>query len=107
MTHLPFRLTQGDCDEDSECQGSLVCFQREIGQGVPGCEGVSLAKTDYCVKNIYAQDRQNVNGGNYIFNSQSDSNGQSNSANGQESGASQRTLILGSGISFALLSLLA
>lgn len=27
---------QGECDRDSDCQGSLKCFQREHGETVPG-----------------------------------------------------------------------
>lgn len=41
---------EGDCDSDSDCQGSLVCFQRDAGQEVPGCNGISLSKSDFCVK---------------------------------------------------------
>jgi Trypsin len=28
---------QGDCDNDDDCQGDMVCFQRESSEWVPGC----------------------------------------------------------------------
>jgi len=28
---------EGDCDSDSDCAGSLQCFQREQREAVPGC----------------------------------------------------------------------
>jgi len=41
---------QGDCDSDEDCDGALVCFQREGGEDVPGCTGRTPAsKTDYCI----------------------------------------------------------
>ncbi|KAL7537594.1 hypothetical protein ACHAWF_005837 [Thalassiosira exigua] len=47
----PLDECEGDCDDDSECQGSLVCFQRSWGEPVPGCSGDDrIRKTDYCVR---------------------------------------------------------
>ncbi|KAL7544210.1 hypothetical protein ACHAWF_007590 [Thalassiosira exigua] len=47
----PLDECEGDCDDDSECQGSLVCFQRSSGEEVPGCTGDgSSKKTDYCIQ---------------------------------------------------------
>merc|ERR1719162_2506341 len=46
-------LCQGDCDNDSDCQGSLVCFQRHGNNyaTVPGCAGTPYADNeDYCVQ---------------------------------------------------------
>ncbi|HEY9708970.1 MAG TPA: hypothetical protein V6D48_12285 [Oculatellaceae cyanobacterium] len=46
-------LCEGDCDDDSDCQGNLVCYQRFTGrQPVPGCTGGELdnSKNDYCVE---------------------------------------------------------
>jgi len=49
--YLPLGECQGDCDEDEDCKGNLVCFQRDPGDPVPGCEGgeEAMSKTDYCV----------------------------------------------------------
>lgn len=65
--------------------------------GVPGCNGISLAKTDYCVKRIYASDRTDVGDNGYIFSSNSDSSGQQTSAaiEEEESAASER-IVFGS-----------
>jgi len=39
----------GDCDNDSDCQGDLVCYQSDASDGVvPGCSGVTSGTTDYC-----------------------------------------------------------
>jgi hypothetical protein len=45
---------QGDCDNDSECQAGLKCFNRDKKQPVPGCSGDkdSYAGTDFCYKPI-------------------------------------------------------
>jgi hypothetical protein len=40
---------EGDCDSDEDCGDGLICFQREHGDPVPGCPGVDLSKTDYCI----------------------------------------------------------
>ena len=44
---------EGDCDVDTDCFGSLVCFQREKDEykEVPGCAGGSTdgSRTDYCI----------------------------------------------------------
>ena len=42
----------GDCDDDSDCEGDLICFQRYYGnEDVPGCvwgedNGVALKASD-------------------------------------------------------------
>lgn len=41
---------QGDCDSDSDCRGSLVCFKRSGYESVPGCSGSGNSGTDYCIK---------------------------------------------------------
>jgi hypothetical protein len=48
---MPFVQCQGDCDDDSDCDGWLECFQREAPvMAVPGCAGVSGdSSTDYCI----------------------------------------------------------
>ena len=38
----------GDCDKDSDCEGSLKCFQRNALEAVPGCSGSGKSKWDYC-----------------------------------------------------------
>lgn len=38
----------GDCDEDSDCAGTLKCFQRDGRQAVPGCAGSGVPDFDYC-----------------------------------------------------------
>ncbi len=32
-------MCYGDCDEDSDCEGELICGQRDAGELVPGCSG--------------------------------------------------------------------
>ena len=47
----PLGLCQGDCDNDDECAGDLICHQREPFEPVPGCDGGKgeSGKTDYCI----------------------------------------------------------
>jgi hypothetical protein len=47
----PCTVCYGDCDEDSDCEGELICGQRDAGELVPGCSGGenSQSDTDYCV----------------------------------------------------------
>jgi hypothetical protein len=44
---------EGDCDEDKDCYGSLICFHREKGEykRVPGCLNGNKdgSRTDYCI----------------------------------------------------------
>lgn len=48
---FPLGLCEGDCDSDYECKGSLVCFQRDGREDVPGCLLGSqyLPGKDFCV----------------------------------------------------------
>jgi hypothetical protein len=46
----PLQECQGDCDDDDECAGDLICFQRDGTEVVPGCVGVPEEKVDYCIK---------------------------------------------------------
>jgi hypothetical protein len=40
---------EGDCDDDNDCQGELICFQREKGDPPPpGCDVRTESKTDFC-----------------------------------------------------------
>ena len=44
-------MCQGDCDSDSQCRGSMVCFHsHHAGNTVTGCEGKTLQIHDYCYK---------------------------------------------------------
>eukprot|EP00581_Thalassiosira_minuscula_P032884 CAMPEP_0183767252 /NCGR_PEP_ID=MMETSP0739-20130205/12077_1 /TAXON_ID=385413 /ORGANISM="Thalassiosira miniscula, Strain CCMP1093" /LENGTH=268 /DNA_ID=CAMNT_0026006141 /DNA_START=51 /DNA_END=857 /DNA_ORIENTATION=- len=45
---FPLKLCEGDCDNDSECDGELVCFNRNGRTPVPGCEGAGMRGKDYC-----------------------------------------------------------
>ena len=46
----PLKRCQGDCDNDDECEGDLVCYDQN-GMFVPGCEGQrERAIADYCVR---------------------------------------------------------
>jgi len=43
---------QGDCDNDSQCQPGLKCFQRDGKAAVPGCQGggdQDVSNYDYCI----------------------------------------------------------
>lgn len=41
---------EGDCDDDSDCQTGLKCFQRRWMKSVPGCLGKGEVRKDYCYK---------------------------------------------------------
>jgi len=42
-------LCEGDCDTNDDCIGSLVCFQRDGFEPVPGCFGPGSFTFDYCI----------------------------------------------------------
>lgn len=48
----PCGRCEGDCDNDDECDGELICFQKNDGEpgrdSVPGCKGEDLSRTDWC-----------------------------------------------------------
>jgi hypothetical protein len=46
----PCAVCQGDCDNDDECAGDLVCQQKAGPGSVPGCLGFDNSGTDFCVK---------------------------------------------------------
>jgi len=49
-TVFPLGRCLGDCDSSNECEGDLVCFQRDGGDPAPpGCVGSTEGATDYCV----------------------------------------------------------
>ena len=37
--NFPLGECEGDCDNDGDCAGDLVCFQRNGLESVPGCAG--------------------------------------------------------------------
>ena len=43
-----FGLCEGDCDEDTDCQGDLICQQRDNLEPIVGCIGEGRSTTDYC-----------------------------------------------------------
>lgn len=50
-TAFPLGLCEGDCDNDADCRGDLICYQREEAfQNVPGCRNGDRdpSKSDYC-----------------------------------------------------------
>jgi hypothetical protein len=49
---LPLGECEGDCDDDSQCEPGLICFQRSPNDSVPGCEGSERVSsdTDFCVR---------------------------------------------------------
>ena len=47
---FPLPECSGDCDNDSQCFGDLVCFKRNGTQSVPGCTGTGVSAKDYCHK---------------------------------------------------------
>jgi len=36
---FPLGLCTGDCDDNLDCEGGLICFERDGFEGVPGCTG--------------------------------------------------------------------
>jgi len=45
---FPLKACQGDCDNDDDCKGSLVCYHRDEIETVPGCLGLGISEVDYC-----------------------------------------------------------
>lgn len=51
LDNSSFACDSGDCDEDSQCEGNLKCYERKReGDEVPGCSGGGAAKSlsDFC-----------------------------------------------------------
>ena len=46
---FPLGLCQGECDKDCHCEGDLICYQRDAGHIIPGCDGVPTSRSDFCV----------------------------------------------------------
>jgi len=51
---FPLGLCEGECDTDEDCNGSLVCFHRDLDELaiVQGCSGGAKdeSRTDYCIE---------------------------------------------------------
>jgi hypothetical protein len=47
----PLGRCQGECDTNEDCEGDLICFQRDPGDPVPGCLGGEddTSKNDFCI----------------------------------------------------------
>ena len=50
----PFGRCAGDCDQDSDCRDSLICFQRSgiDNATIPGCIGTAEEDVDYCIEPV-------------------------------------------------------
>lgn len=48
----PLEACEGDCDNNQDCEGGLVCQQRDSHEAVFGCQGGSAdsSSQDYCVR---------------------------------------------------------
>lgn len=46
---FPLGICEGDCDTNKDCQDGLVCYQRDEGMPVPGCDGTAEGHYDYCI----------------------------------------------------------
>jgi hypothetical protein len=48
----PCSLCEGDCDDDDDCEGSLICKQRDSKENFEGCSGGGSdeSASDYCVE---------------------------------------------------------
>jgi len=55
----PLGLCEGDCDNNNDCDGDLICYQREKNVAVPGCDGGEgdNSRTDYCIHDTGAPSR--------------------------------------------------
>ena len=52
-SQTPLGRCEGDCDDDNDCQGSLICFEKdknEFNGHVPGCNGRDTSRNDYCIR---------------------------------------------------------
>ena len=50
----PLGVCEGDCDGDENCEGDLICFQRDGSEPVPGCNGMGARGGDYCVGSTFS-----------------------------------------------------
>jgi hypothetical protein len=49
--YYPLEECKGDCDNNDDCMGNLICYQREPYQGVPNCDGGEAfgGRADFCI----------------------------------------------------------
>eukprot|EP00563_Minutocellus_polymorphus_P003093 CAMPEP_0181044952 /NCGR_PEP_ID=MMETSP1070-20121207/13543_1 /TAXON_ID=265543 /ORGANISM="Minutocellus polymorphus, Strain NH13" /LENGTH=586 /DNA_ID=CAMNT_0023123437 /DNA_START=73 /DNA_END=1835 /DNA_ORIENTATION=+ len=47
---IAMRMCEGDCDDDDDCEGDLVCMQRSDDEPIPGCGGTARDEKDYCIQ---------------------------------------------------------
>ena len=67
IDYLPLGLCQGDCDIDSDCEGSLHCYQRNDGDPTPpGCTGEGTNDFDYCFMPVPLKNLGNPTADNYL-----------------------------------------
>jgi len=45
---FPLGLCEGDCDDDGDCEGDLICEQRSGFAEIVGCVGRGVENNDYC-----------------------------------------------------------
>jgi hypothetical protein len=45
------KVCEGDCDDDDDCEGDLICHYRDKNDPnpVPGCSGSDSSRNDYCI----------------------------------------------------------
>lgn len=101
---FPLQECQGDCDTDDDCDGDLVCFQRDEGGGaVPGCLGGenAVSRTDFCVQRVSASQVRNGAGGSSTLSFETTGASFISSHPDDFSGASPTTLIFGGIVSVA------
>lgn len=50
--NFPLSACQADCDDDEDCEGTLVCMHRDATEVVPGCIGTgnSFSGRDFCIQ---------------------------------------------------------
>jgi beta-lactamase superfamily II metal-dependent hydrolase len=63
---FPLGLCEGDCDRDSDCDGTkgLECYERTGTEPVPGCAGRGISGKDYCYTAASSGDRATAYIGN-------------------------------------------
>lgn len=44
----PCAMCQGDCDNDDECEGVLICKHKDTGGSIEGCAGFDNSRSDFC-----------------------------------------------------------
>jgi len=48
LDKFPLGLCEGDCDDDDDCEGDLICEQRSGFDEITGCVGRGAENEDYC-----------------------------------------------------------